>query len=79
MIESVRINVASLPDRDDLVGEIWFGDVEFAEVVIENRHLQIEIFPNPDGGNWNLSWKNLIDVVERAKIKLVEITGAVIE
>lgn len=78
-MESVRINVASLPDRDDLVGEIWFGDIEFAELSIRDRHLRIDIFPHPDGKTWNLSWQDLIALVERAKARLEEVTGAVIE
>lgn len=39
-----KIVIASVPDRDKLVAEIWFEQILIAEVNQENDQLEIELF-----------------------------------
>ena len=70
MPEDMEIVVASLPDREDLVAELYCGGVQWAELNTENGSLTLEIYPPPDGGPWILDYSAAMDVLSRAKHEL---------
>lgn len=39
-----RIEISSVPDRENLVAEVWFNEVLVAEINQETRELKIEFF-----------------------------------
>jgi len=38
------VQITSVPDRDNLVAEIWLNDVQLAEISMENGELKLELF-----------------------------------
>ena len=70
MSEHMRVVITSPPDREDLVAEIYCGDVMWAEVNRETGSLRLEIYPNPQGGPWVFDFVRAIEGVEAAKRRL---------
>ena len=55
----LSIQIASVPDRDELVAEIWEADDLLAEVCIQGALPLIEIYPRRDRAPWRLSLAQL--------------------
>ena len=70
MPEQMDIVVASLPDGQVLVAEVYCGGVQWAELNTENGSLTLEIYPSPDGGPWVFDYSATMDVLSRAKHEL---------
>lgn len=68
---SFVVEVASVPDRETVVAEIWFGDTMVAEVVgNEASNFRIEIYPNPNGAPWSFDLEAFADALKLAKERL---------
>jgi hypothetical protein len=70
MKDSLRICISSPPDRERVVAEIFFDDVQWAELNQENEVLQLEFYPRPDGGPWRIDFGLAIKALDDAKRKL---------
>ena len=49
IIGSLKVLFASPPDREHLVGELWLGNQQLAEVNTEIGALQLQIYPRQMG------------------------------
>jgi len=68
---SLTLQIASLPDRENVVSEIWFGNHQVAEIFIEDGEaIQIEIFPAPDAGVWSFDLDAFLTILTEAKSNL---------
>lgn len=77
MTSRFTINVATVPDRENVVVELWCGDVQFGELSSEEQGLRIEIYANPSGEPWTFSFAEVAKALEQAKERLADVTGAV--
>lgn len=66
-----NICISSPPDREKLVAEIFFNDVQWAEVNQENNDLEVEFYTRPDGQPWKIDYSDVIRALHEAKLKLV--------
>ena len=41
---SIRIQIASVPDREHLVAELWLGEIQIAEVSKGQEQFDVEIY-----------------------------------
>lgn len=71
MSNTLRINIASPPDREKLVAEVFFGDEQVAELNQETGELQVEIYPRPSAKPWVLSYSDFVTALSQAKQRLV--------
>jgi len=69
MNPSFRVQVASFPDRDDLVVEIWWGSERVAELRREDAGPQIELYSHQSGW-WDFPYAEFLAVLQRAGEKL---------
>lgn len=64
------VEVASVPDRDDLVAEVWLDQ----ELIAELRHgpsgLQAQIYPAPPGQPWDVPYEEFTRALQEARDKL---------
>ena len=68
---SLTVQVASVPDRDELVAEIWQGDEMVAEVQrTPDKRLLLEIYNNPAGQLWSLDLTEWLTALARAQKEL---------
>jgi hypothetical protein len=65
-----EIVLASSPDRDDLVAEIWVGTSQLGEARIEGNTVVVDIFRHPNAPRWTLLHSDLIALLTAAKQKL---------
>jgi hypothetical protein len=70
MKDVYRVCISSPPDREKLVAELFFGDVQWAEVSQEQGVLKVEFYPRPDGQPWRISLASAIEALKEAKSRL---------
>jgi len=59
MMVPIRVQFASLPDREFLVGELWHENEQFAEIDAEAGKLRMTIFPRQDKTSWTIDLDDL--------------------
>ncbi|MFN0061484.1 MAG: hypothetical protein ACKVPX_03055 [Myxococcaceae bacterium] len=68
---TISITIASVPDREDAVAELWLGDEQLGEV---SRELvggfSIELYSAPAGTPWKIPLDDLVAALEEAKTLL---------
>jgi hypothetical protein len=74
MTTSLRIQVASVPDRDDLVAEIWSGSEQVAELRKENGAPQIQLYSRQSGW-WDFPYADFVAALQTAREELEKQTG----
>lgn len=66
------IDIASVPDRDSVVAEIWIGNEMMAEISqVKNESSTIEIYPKVNGSFWSVNTDDFIQTINLAKEKLL--------
>ena len=68
-----RITVGSLPDRENLVADIFYETIELAEISNENNKMIIQIYCYDDKDCWEFSLEEFQKIVEEAKQRLIAI------
>ncbi|MBZ2188658.1 hypothetical protein K8B33_15085 [Alcanivorax sp. JB21] len=65
------VEIASSPDRDDLVAEIWWNDQMVAELRRSpDGGRYIDLYPSPSRVPWSFSLDDWTKAVEEAKSQL---------
>lgn len=68
---SFTIEIASVPDRDDVVAEIWWGDAMVAEMHrAASGELQLDIYPTESHDPWSFDLKSWLTALVEAQQKL---------
>jgi hypothetical protein len=71
-MEKFRITIASLPDREHLVAEILYEDVQWAEISQEtDKKIIIQFYSHPRKKYWEFSFDEAVQILEKAKKKLL--------
>jgi hypothetical protein len=70
MTDNYQILIASPPDGEKVVAEVWCGEEMLAEVANEAGPLTIEIYPKPSGKPWLLDYEEVVKAIQMAKNKL---------
>ena len=65
-----QIIIASLPDRERVVAEIYYNNMHWAEISQEGKEPLIQFYPHPHEKWWEFSYAEAIQVLEQAKNKL---------
>jgi hypothetical protein len=65
-MHKIEVTVSSVPDRNNLVSEIWFENNQVAEFSNEESELVVQLYPNPSGGVWSLSAIEFSCAVQKA-------------
>lgn len=62
-----RITIASPPDRDRLVAEIFFGNQQWAEINQERGVLEVEFYSRSDGQPWRIALLDAFAALQEAE------------
>jgi len=74
-MSQLTANIASLPDRENVVFEIWQGPRQLAEVSREpGKPMEIAIYPAIYGGIWSLELEPLVSLLNQAVANLTSTT-----
>ena len=71
----MEIIIASDMEREELFAEIYFKDVQWAEVIFDQQkgYFQIEVFPPKDGGSWVFGLSEMQEALVEAKKRLINL------
>jgi hypothetical protein len=65
------VEIASMPDREDVVAEIWRGDAMVAELHRGARGgVEIEIYATESHGPWSFDLESWLAVLAEARRRL---------
>ena len=74
-MEKFRITVASLPDRENLVAEILYEGVQWAEISQETEKLVVQFYSHPRQKYWEFSLDEALEALEKAKKRMLDLGG----
>ena len=69
MREHFKVELTSVPDRDALVAELWFGEELFAELRHEPDGVKAQFYESA-AGRWDLPYDELTAALEEARERL---------
>jgi len=64
-----KIEISSVPDRENLVAEIWHNELLIAEINQENEILEIELYQSE---KITFGLEEFLDILNSAKKELIE-------
>lgn len=62
------VEIASVPDRDEVIAEVWCDDAMVAEMRHGESGLQLEIYQTESGAPWSFdlqSWQSALAEAQR--------------
>ena len=68
--QPLTIELVSVPDRDDLVAEVWLGRALLAELRQEGGQVRVQLYPDSSGQPWDLPVADLCSALAKASAKL---------
>ena len=72
-MEKFRITVASLPDRENLVAEILYDNVQWVEISQETEEIIIQFYSHPTKEYWEFSLDEALEALENAKKRFLSL------
>lgn len=66
-----RIVIASVPDREKCVCEIYHNHIQWAEISQEHFEMMIQFYPHPSGNYWEFPLDIALETLEKAKKKFL--------
>lgn len=73
MNEKLTYIIADVPDREELVAELWCDDEMWGEISQEGGNIVLELYPKPDGQPWRFSPDAAERVIRVARCDLLGI------
>jgi len=70
MTSTFIIDIASVPDREEPVAEVWYGDEQVAELRREGAELRLQIFSTPSSAAWDFSIDAFLSAIHEAMARL---------
>lgn len=70
MESKIEISIASHPDKDKLVAELFYKGVQWAAIIHEEEPAKLIIYPKQDGTPWEFEASDAIVALQRAKIRI---------
>jgi hypothetical protein len=61
----ITVQIASVPDRNNLVAELWCEDEQWGEISQETENTILEIYPRNNGKNDKIWSFDLTDIIEK--------------
>jgi hypothetical protein len=68
-----EILIASLPHRERLVAEIYYDNMYWVQISQEEEELVIQFCPHPSEKCWTFPYETALQILEKAKNKLLEL------
>ena len=68
-----RVMIADLPDRENLVAEIVYDHVHWAEISKEGEEVMIQFYSHPRQRYWEFPLEDALAALEKAKKRFLEV------
>lgn len=70
-INNFRVVIASLPDREQCVCEIYYKHIQWVEISQEDIEVMIQFYPHPDQDYWEFPLEVALEILQRVKKKFL--------
>lgn len=67
------ITIGSVPHREELVADIFYEDIQFAEISEDTGKMLIELTPKPGKDYWVFDLEEFLLVIQEAKKRLTDL------
>ncbi len=67
-----EILIADLPDRENLVAEIYYDNMYWVEISKEGEEVMIQFYSHPRQKYWEFSLEEALAALEKAKKRFLE-------
>jgi hypothetical protein len=64
---SFRVVIASLPDREKCVCEIYYNHTQWVEISQENDEIMIQFYSHPSQSYWEFPLNEALEILQKAK------------
>ena len=68
-----EILIASLPNRERLVAEIYYDNMYWVQISQEEEELVVQFYSHPTEKYWTFPFEEALKVLEQARNKLLEL------
>ena len=65
--KNFRLVIASLPDRENCVCEIYYNQIQWAEISQENGIIMIQFYPHPHQEYWEFPMDVALAILQKAQ------------
>ena len=65
-----EVLIASVPDREHVVAEIWCDECQLAEMRREGEEVFVELYPHPQLPAWDFNYQDLLHLLATGNQKL---------
>jgi len=72
-MKKFEITIGSLPNKDNLVADIFYDRFQVAEITNENNEFLIQLFFYENKDCWTFLLEDFQKVIEDAKRRLIEV------
>lgn len=72
ILNNFRVVIASLPNRENCVCEIYYNHVQWVEISQETEETIIQFYSHPDQDYWEFPLDVALQVLEKAKRRYLE-------
>ena len=72
-MKKFEITVGSLPNKNNLVADIFYGNIQVAEISNENNEFLIQIYCYKDKDCWEFSLDEFQKIIEETKQRLIAV------
>jgi len=70
MTQTFQIEITSVPDREELVAEIWVNHEQLAELRRDAGQIRVQLYARSDGRPWDVSYSSLLGALSKAQNRL---------
>lgn len=70
MSTDLQIQIASVPDREELVAEVWSGREQVAELRRTADGVRVQLYAPRDQRWWDFAYPDLVETLHRAHQEL---------
>lgn len=71
-MKGFEIIIASLPDREKVVAEIYYDNIQWVEISQETGELLIQFYPHPKQEYWEFQFDEAMEALQEAKKMLID-------
>jgi len=66
MSEKITIEIASVPDREGLVAELWIATEQICEIRSEDGQFRVQLYPRQNGIPWDIFADSFVSAMNKA-------------
>jgi len=70
-MDKFEILIASLPNRERLVAEIYYDNMYWVQISQEKEEMVIQFYPHPNEKCWEFSCEKALEALRQAKNMLI--------